>query len=176
MAVAFAARYPERVSHLILYGGFAAGAYKSRDIPPESLEQFDAMRTLMKLGWGANAPTFRQLFTASMMPDATKEQNDAFNEAQRISASAECAVRYLDTVANFDVRELLPQVKAPTLVMHVRDDRRVPIAVGRDLATGIADARFVTLPGKNHIMLEQDPGAPIFMEEIRRFLGVAAQA
>ncbi|MDO8981137.1 MAG: alpha/beta fold hydrolase [Afipia sp.] len=171
VAVAFAARHPERVSHLILYGGFPVGAYKSPNISAEAREQFDAMRTLMKLGWGSNAPTFRQLFTASMMPDATKEQMDAFNEAQRISASAECAVRYLDTVANFDIQDLLPQVKAPTLVMHVRDDRRVPIASGRDLATGIPGARFVTLPGKNHIPLEQDPGVPILLDEIRRFLG-----
>lgn len=136
-----------------------------------ALEQFDAMKTLMKLGWGANEPTFRQLFTASMMPEATKEQIDAFNEAQRISASAECAVRYLDTVANFDVRHLLPQIKVPTLVMHVRNDRRVPIASSRELAAGIPGARFVTLPGKNHIPLEQDPGTPIFLDEIRRFLG-----
>lgn len=171
VAVAFAARHPERVSHLILYGGFPVGAYKSPNISAEAREQFDAMRTLMKLGWGANAPTFRQIFTASMMPDATREQMDAFNEAQRISASAECAVRYLDTVANFDILDMLPQVKAPTLVMHVRDDRRVPIASGRDLATGIPGARFVTLPGKNHIPLEQDPSAPILLEEIRRFLG-----
>ncbi|MGL5166389.1 MAG: alpha/beta fold hydrolase [Afipia sp.] len=173
VAVAFAARHPERVSHLILYGGFAVGVYKSPSVSAEARERFDAMKTLMKLGWGANAPTFRQLFTDSMMPDATKEQNDAFNEAQRISASAECAVRYLDTVANFDVRDLLPQVKAPTLVMHVRDDRRVPIAAGRDLATGIPGARFVTLPGKNHIPLEQDPSVPILLDEIRRFLGNA---
>ena len=171
VAIAFAVRHPERVSHLILYGGFAAGAYKSPAVTAAALEQFDAMKTLMKHGWGANAPTFRQLFTASMMPEATKEQIDAFNEAQRVSASAECAVRYLDTVANFDVRDLLPQVKAPTLVMHVRDDRRVPIAASRDLATGIPDARFVTLPGKNHILLEQDPCVPIFLEEIRNFLG-----
>lgn len=171
VAVAFAARHPERVSHLILYGGFPVGAYKSPNISAEAREQFDAMRTLMKLGWGANAPTFRQLFTASMMPDATKEQMDAFNEAQRVSASAECAVRYLDTVANFDIQDLLPLVKAPTLVMHARDDRRVPIASGRDLATGIPGARFVTLPGKNHIPLEQDPSVPILLDEIRRFLG-----
>ena len=171
VAVAFAARHPERVSHLILYGGFPVGAYKSPNVSTEAREQFDAMRTLMKLGWGSNAPTFRQLFTASMMPDATKEQMDAFNEAQRISASAECAVRYLDTVANFDVQDLLPLVKAPTLVMHLRHDRRVPIASGRDLAASIPGARFVTLPGNNHIPLEQDPCMPILLDEIRRFLG-----
>lgn len=173
VAVAFTARHPERVSHLILYGGFPVGAYKSPNLSTEAREQFDAMRTLMKLGWGSNAPTFRQLFTASMMPDATKEQMDAFNEAQRISASAESAVRYLDTVANFDVMDLLPLIKAPTLVMHLRDDRRVPIASGRDLAAGIPGARFVTLPGRNHIPLEQDPGLPIFLAELRGFLGVA---
>ncbi len=171
VAIAFALQHPERVSHLILYGGFAAGAYQSPEVTAAALEQFDAMKTLMKLGWGANEPTFRQLFTASMMPEATKEQIDAFNEAQRISASAECAVRYLDTVANFDVRHLLPQIKVPTLVMHVRNDRRVPIASSRELAAGIPGARFVTLPGKNHIPLEQDPGTPIFLDEIRRFLG-----
>lgn len=73
---------------------------------------------------------------------------------------------------NFDVRDLLPQIKVPTLVMHVRDDRRVPIASGRELAAGIPGARLVTLPGKNHIPLQQDPGLPIFLDEIRRFLGV----
>lgn len=171
VAVAFAARHPERVSHLILYGGFPVGAYKSPNLSSEAREQFDAMRTLMKLGWGSNAPTFRQLFTASMMPEASKEQMDAFNEAQRVSASAECAVRYLDTVANFDVQDLLPQVKAPTLVMHLRDDKRVPIESGRDLAAGIPGARFVTLPGKNHILLQQDPAFPILLDEIRNFLG-----
>ncbi len=173
VAIAFAVRYPERVSHLVLYGGFAAGIYKSPNVTAAAREQFDAMKTLMKLGWGANEPTFRQLFTASMMPEATKEQADAFNEAQRISASAECAVRYLEAVAEFDVRHLLPQVKAPTLVMHVRDDRRVPIASSREFAAAIPDARFVTLPGKNHILLEQDAAVPILLEEIRSFLGCA---
>jgi pimeloyl-ACP methyl ester carboxylesterase len=98
------------------------------------------------------------------------EQIDAFNELQRVSASPESAVRYLETVAEFDVRHLLAQVKAPTLVMHVRDERRVPVASGREMAAGIPNARFVALPGKNHVLLEQDPGMPIFMEELRSFL------
>ena len=170
-AIAFAVKHPDRVSHLILYGGFAAGVYKSPNVTPAAREQFDAMKTLMKFGWGANEPTFRQLLTASMIPTATKKQMDAFNEAQRVSASAECAVRYLETVINFDVSNLLPQIKVPTLVMHVRDDRRVPIASGREIAAAIPGARFVTLPGKNHIPLEQDPSLPIFLDETRRFLG-----
>ena len=128
------------------------------------------MKTLMKLGWGSDEPTFRQLFTSTMLPNARKEQVDAFNELQRLSASAESAVRYLETVANFDVRHLLKDIKSPTLVMHVRDDRRVPISSGRDMAAEIPGARFISLPGQNHMLLSQDPGAPIFQEEVRNFL------
>ena len=94
------------------------------------------------------------------MPTANKEQADAFNELQRLSASPECAARYLETVDNLTVLELLSQVKAPTLVMHVHDDSLVPLALGRELAAGIPGARFVALPGKNHVPLEQDPACP----------------
>jgi pimeloyl-ACP methyl ester carboxylesterase len=93
---------------------------------------------------------------------------EAFNELQRLSGSPECAARYLETVADLDVRELLSQVRAPTLVMHVRDDPRVPSDPGRELAAGITGARFVALP--NHVLLEQDPGLPRFFEELKDFL------
>lgn len=170
VSIAFTARHPERVSHLILYGGFATGANKNPNLTTADRERFAAMKTLMKLGWGSDDPTFRQLFTSSMLPNATKEQTDAFNEFQRLSASPESAVRYLETVSEFDVRPLLGQIKVPTLVMHVRDDRRVPVASSQEIAAGIAGAQFVGLPGKNHLLLEQDPGGPIFLDEIRRFL------
>jgi class 3 adenylate cyclase/pimeloyl-ACP methyl ester carboxylesterase len=171
VSIAFAARHPERVSHLILYGGFATGANKNQNFSASDREKFAAMKTLMKLGWGADDPTFRQLFTASMIPDATKEQMDAFNEFQRLTASPECAVRYIETVSNFDVRHLLGSIKAPTLVMHVRDDPRVPFASSREIAAGIPGAHFVGLPGKNHILLEQDAAVPIFLKELCEFLG-----
>jgi class 3 adenylate cyclase/pimeloyl-ACP methyl ester carboxylesterase len=170
VSVAYAVRHPERVSHLILYGGFAVGSNKRANLTAADLERFAAMRTLTKLGWGADDPTFRQIFTSLMMPGATREQADAFNELQRLSGSPEGAVRYLETVAELDVRELLPQVKAPTLVMHVRDDRRIPIELGREMAAGIPGARFVALPGKNHIQLEQDPGMVRFFKELHLFL------
>jgi hypothetical protein len=88
-------------------------------------ERFEAMKTLTRLGWGSDDFTFRQLFTSTMPPNATREQTNAFNELQRLSASSEVAVHYLEPVANLDVREYLPHVKAPTLVMHVRGDRRI---------------------------------------------------
>jgi class 3 adenylate cyclase/pimeloyl-ACP methyl ester carboxylesterase len=172
VSIAFAVRHPERVTHLILLGGFATGVNKNPNLTPADRERFAAMKTLMKLGWGSDDPTFRQLFTSSMIPEATKEQADAFNELQRVSASPECAVRYVETVSDFDVRHLLPKVRAPTLVMHVRDDRRVPVACSRELTAGISGARFVGLPGKNHIVLEQDAAGPIFLEEVRNFLSI----
>ena len=170
VAIAFAARHPERVSHLVLYGGFAVGRFKRPGNTDAERERFAAMVTLMKFGWGADDPTFRQIFTSQLMPKATREHADAFNELQRKSASPECAVRYFETVNNFDVGPLLARIATPTLVMHVRNDAMVPVQLGRDLAAGIAGARFVALPGDNHIPLDHDPGVPQFFEEVRRFL------
>jgi pimeloyl-ACP methyl ester carboxylesterase len=170
VAIAYAARHPERVSHLILYGGFAMGANKRPGLTATGRERLAAMNTLVKQGWGADNPAFRQIFTSLLMPTANKNQADAFNELQRLSASPECAARYLETVGDLTVVELLSQVKAPTLVMHVRDDCLVPIKLGRELAAGIPGARFVALPGKNHVPLEQDPGVPLLFEELKDFL------
>jgi class 3 adenylate cyclase/pimeloyl-ACP methyl ester carboxylesterase len=170
VSIAYAVRHPERVSHLILYGGFAKGGNRRPSVTAASRERFAALKTLVKHNWGADNSAFRQLFTSSLMPTATKEQMDAFNELQRLSGSPDGAARYMETVADFDVHELLPQVKARTLVMHVRDDLTVPSAQGRELAAGIPGARFVALPGKNHVLLEQDPGLPVFFEELKDFL------
>jgi pimeloyl-ACP methyl ester carboxylesterase len=170
VSIAYAARHPERVSHLILFGGFALGSNARPNLTAADRERFAAVKTLVRQGWGADSAAFRQIFTTQMMPGASKEQMDAFNELQRLSASPESAVRYMETVAELDVRELLPEVKAPTLVMHVRDDPRVPSALGREIAAGIPGARFVALPGKNHVLLEQDPGLPRFFEEMKEFL------
>jgi class 3 adenylate cyclase/pimeloyl-ACP methyl ester carboxylesterase len=169
VAINYAVRHPELVSHLILFGGFAVGS-RHRNLSPDKLEEFAAMRTLTRLGWGADNPAFRHMFTAQFMPDATKEQWDSFNELQRLSASADCAVRYLEAVAEMNVLELLPKVQVPTLVLHVRDDLRVPVELGRQMASGIPGARFVAMPGRNHIMLEGEPAMSRFHEEVRLFL------
>jgi class 3 adenylate cyclase/pimeloyl-ACP methyl ester carboxylesterase len=167
ISIAYAVRHPERVTHLILYGGFAIGANKRT---PQEAAKRKALTTLVRLEWGADSPSIRQLFAASMIPDATKEQIDSFNELQRRATSAECAARYLETTADFDVAGLLPQVSVPTLVMHARGDTQVPLEAGRQMAAGIPDARFVALQGNNHILLEQDSGMQRFFEEIDLFL------
>ena len=107
----------------------------------------------MRLGWGLDDPTFRQMFTSLFIPEGTKEQADWLNDLERKTTSPECAARYFEVVNNFDVRELLPRVKVPTLVMHSRDDLIVPIDVGRQMAAGIPGARFIALPGRNHLFL-----------------------
>jgi pimeloyl-ACP methyl ester carboxylesterase len=146
------------------------GQNKHENLTADARERFAAMKTLVRQGWGADNPTFRQLFTTSLMPTATKEQMEAFNELQRLSGSPEGAVRYMNTVGDLDVRDLLSQVQVPTLVMHVRDELTVRIDRGRELAAGIPGARFVALPGRNHVLLEQDPGLPRFFEELTDFL------
>ncbi len=167
ISVAYAVRHPERVTHLILYGAFALGG-KRRS--PAEKERRDAMTTLMRLGWGADNPTFRQIFTGLFIPGATHEQADIFNELQLRTTSPECAVRYFDAVNDFDIIDLLSKVKVPTLVMHVRDDQMVPFYAGRQLAAGISGAHFVALPGRNHLFLEHEAASDRFFEELSLFL------
>ena len=168
ISIAYAVRHPERLSHLILLGGFAVGANK-RSVQDKAKRQ--ALATLMRLEWGANSPTIRQLFANALMPDATKEQADTFNELQRRTTSPECAARYFETTAEFDVTSLLPEVTTPTLVMHARGDAQIPLEVGRQMAAGIPGAKFVVLQGNNHILLEQDQATQRFFEELNLFLG-----
>jgi pimeloyl-ACP methyl ester carboxylesterase len=104
------------------------------------------------------------------MPGGTPEQLSKFSERQRRSTSPECAYRYFETTRNLDVTDLLPKVRAPTLVMHVREDQVQPFDAGRELAAGIPGARFIALQGKNHFLLEQDPASARVLEEIELFL------
>ena len=124
----------------------------------------------MRLGWGQENVAFRQLFTSQFIPGGTKEQEDWFNELQRISASPQDAVRNVIAASNIDVSALLGQVTVPTLVMHAHDDARVPFELGRRLAASIPGARFVSLPSRNHLILEDEPAFPRFLQELRMFL------
>ena len=169
VSVAYAVRHPERVSHLVLYGGFAVG-WKKRARTEAEKEAGEAMLTLMRLGWGQENPTFRQLFTSQFLPGGSKEQSDWFNELQRKSASPADAVRNLLAAGEMDINSLLSQVKVPTLVMHARHDARVPFELGRRLAAGIPRARFVPLESQNHLILESEPAFDRFLEELRSFI------
>ena len=169
VAVTYAVRHPERVSHLVLYGGYALGRAKRARTEAEK-EEYAAELTLTRLGWGKENPAFRQLFTSHFIPGGTKEQWDWFNELQRITISPDMAVRFMEVGAESDVTALLPRVTMPTLVMHASDDARVPFDAGRRMAAAIPNARFVPLPGRNHLFLEGEPAFGQFQEHLRAFL------
>lgn len=173
VSVAYAARHPERVSHLVLYGGYTLGAKRRTR---EDRDKRNAMLTLARLEWGADNPAFRQLFTGNFIPEATPAQADFFNELQRKTTSPECAARYLDVTGDFDITALLPKVLAPTLVMHVRGDLMVPFEEGKALAAGIPGAHFVALQGRNHFFLEDEPASERFFEEMKFFLNTSPNA
>jgi class 3 adenylate cyclase/pimeloyl-ACP methyl ester carboxylesterase len=169
ISIAYAVRHPERVSHLILYGGFAQG-WKKRARTAAQMEEDAALLTLMRVGWGKENPAFRQLFTSQFIPDATKEQADWFNELERLTVSGDTAARIFEAAGDTDVTALLPQVRVPTLVMHARNDARVPFEAGRRMAAGIPGARFVALEGRNHLFFETEPAFKQFLEQTRFFL------
>ena len=167
-AMAYAARHPERVSHLILYGAFAQG-WRVWGNDAE-IERREAIITLTRQGWAQDNPAFRQILTSLLLPDATVEEMGSFNDLQRISASAENAARLLQSSGDVNVLDLLPGIVAPTLVLHCRDDAAMPFAQGRLIASRIPRARFVPLESRNHVLLPRDPTWAAFVSEVRRFL------
>jgi pimeloyl-ACP methyl ester carboxylesterase/DNA-binding winged helix-turn-helix (wHTH) protein len=168
ISVAYAVRHPERVRHLVLYGGFARGR-RMRGSQQE-IANSDAIATLMRQGWGQENPAFRQMFTSQFIPGATAEQMEWFNDLQRITTSPDNAVRLRHAVDLIDVTDLLPRVQSPTLVLHCRHDAVQPFEEGRRLAAGIPGARFVTLEGRNHVILPGDASWERFFEEVKAFL------
>jgi DNA-binding winged helix-turn-helix (wHTH) protein/pimeloyl-ACP methyl ester carboxylesterase len=168
ISVAYAVRHPERVKHLVLYGGFARGR-RMRGSQQE-IDNSEAIATLMRQGWGQENPAFRQMFTSLFIPGGTPEQVQWFNDLQRITTSPENAVRLRHAVDLIDVTALLPCVQTPTLVLHVRNDAVQPFEEGRRLAAGIPGARFITLEGRNHCILPGDPAWGRFHEEVTAFL------
>ncbi|MCW0233652.1 MAG: alpha/beta fold hydrolase [Ferrovibrio sp.] len=167
IAVALAARHPDRVRRMILMGGSTLGFH--RRTKPER-ETREALVALTRQGWGVDNPAFRQVFTSMMFPDATPEQCVWFNDLQRVSASPENAARIMDEFGLYDVTDYLAEVRCPTLVLHSRDDAMVSMELGRQLAAGIPNAQFVSLPSRNHIILESEPAWAILRAEIEAFL------
>jgi pimeloyl-ACP methyl ester carboxylesterase len=172
VSIAYAVRHPGRVSHLVLYGGYARGRRMRGS--QEAVEQEEAIVTLMRQGWGQENPVFRQIFTSLFIPEATSGQIKWFNDLQRMTASPENAVRLRNTFGGIDVTNLLPEVTVPTLVLHCRNEVAVPFDEGRLMATMIPGARFVALEGQNHLILEDEPAWPRFLDEVKNFLGKSA--
>jgi pimeloyl-ACP methyl ester carboxylesterase/DNA-binding winged helix-turn-helix (wHTH) protein len=166
VAVEYAVRHPEKVSKLILCGAYPRGWAKRG----QSTVEHEAVLTLIREGWGRDNPVYRQLFTATFMPEATPEQVAWFNELQRMSTSAENAVRIRTATGQIDILDRLQLVKAPTLVLHARGDERIPFSEGRQMASLIPNARFVALESRNHLTLADEPAWQTLIAEVRAFL------
>jgi len=171
IAVAFAARYPERVSSLVLYDSYVRGAY-AEGAHPRMREDARALAHMIEVGWGRDVAAFREVFANLLMPGASPEQARELAELQRHAATPEDACRLWEAFHAIDVSDDATRVVVPTLVVHVLGDAMVPFEEGRRLAALIPKARFVPLEGTNHILLKSEPAWGRFLSELRAFLGV----
>ncbi len=172
VAIEYTARHPETVEKLLLYGAYSRGFLKRGG----SLEEHEARVTLTRHGWGRDDPTYRQIFTSGFMPGATAEQANWFNELQRVSTSPENAAEVQNTLAYIDVLHRLPEITAPTLVLHAVGDRRVPYEQGRQISSLIAGAKLVDLDSNNHLLIESEPAWKTCQAAVREFLSVGHEA
>jgi pimeloyl-ACP methyl ester carboxylesterase/DNA-binding SARP family transcriptional activator len=168
VSIEYAVRYPERVSHLILFGAYPAGW--RINATPEIVKEREAVITLTETGWGQDNPAYRQIFSSTFMPSATIEELNWFNEFQRRTTSPENAARFLSAFGDIDVRDRLAKVTVPTVVIHSLRDRRIPVGTGRDIAASIPNAEFLGLESDGHLLLGREPAARVFVDAVRDFL------
>jgi pimeloyl-ACP methyl ester carboxylesterase/DNA-binding CsgD family transcriptional regulator len=169
IAIEYAARHPDRVSHLIIYGGYLRGVLK-RDPGPKAIEEAQTMLKIVELGWGRENSAFRQVFASQFIPDSTLEQLRAFDEIQRRTIEPEAAARLLASFYDIDVSAFAAAIACPTLVLHAREDARIPFEQGRHVASAIRGAEFVSLESRNHILLDHQPAWKQFFDEVDGFL------
>jgi pimeloyl-ACP methyl ester carboxylesterase/DNA-binding CsgD family transcriptional regulator len=168
VAIEFAVRHPERVTHLVLHGGFARGWMKRS---AETERAGRAWVELVRVGWGTRASAYRRMFAELFIPKASEEQIDWFTEMQQRSTTPELAARIMEASGAIDVMHRLPLVRTPTLVMHPRHDLIVPFDQGRFIAAGVPNARFVEFDSGNHLLLEGEPSWQKFQDVVAEFLG-----
>ncbi|MCR9136886.1 MAG: alpha/beta hydrolase [Alphaproteobacteria bacterium] len=168
IAIEFAVRNPQRVSCLVLYGGYALG--RSLRDGGQSSQAADAMMTLMREGWGKPQTAFMGAFTSLYCPGASQLQLANLVEMQLASTSPENAIRIRTAIDRFCVVDRLKDVQVPTLVIHSRNDSVHPLSEGQKLASNIPNADFVMLESNNHILLPDEPAWQEFMDEMMAFI------
>ena len=170
-AIAYAARHPEKVSRIVLYGSYAR---LIRDV--QDRQKWEAMITLIRTGWGSDNPAYRQMFTSLFMPDGTEVDQRLFNEMQRVAATPEDAAAFVSMGLDIDVRDLARQIHVSTLVAHVRGDQVVPFDLGRELAALVPGARLVVIEGRDHASVPSDGERKQMAQAVFPFLDEDLQA
>jgi class 3 adenylate cyclase/pimeloyl-ACP methyl ester carboxylesterase len=169
-SIRYAVEHPERVTSLVLLGGYLRGRLRRPD--PDQKKLYEGLSMMIRDGWGSPNPVFRSFFTSSFIPDAPPEIAASFDELQRIATSPENALRLWEVNAQVEVTELAKQVRVPTLVLHCTGDRVAPLQEGRYIARLIQGASFIELPGNNHVLLAGTPAFDRFMEEATDFVAM----
>lgn len=170
LAIVYALRHPERVSHLVLLNAYSQGMRVRARTDAERLEA-DTLVNFIRIGWGRDNPAFCQFFTNLFIPDGTHEQHRWWGELEKVTASADVAAQLLWEMQRIDVSDQVAQLRVPTLIAHSRGDMRVPFDEGCRLAAAIPGARFVPLESKNHVLLPEEPAWLVFHGALAAFLG-----
>ena len=168
IAVRYAARHPERVSHLIVYGTCARATWARAD--PAERRELAALGELIRVSWGSDQPGFRQVYDARFLPDGPLETWRAFDELQRRTASPENAYRLWRAFGSLDAGEAARSLDVPTLILHSREDKVWSFAEAEELHSLIAGSRLVGLDSRNHILQAGEPAFATLLAEVRRFL------
>lgn len=175
LAVAYAARRPERVSRLVLNAAYARGRLAQAGNAAERDEAaLDLKLTLA--GWHAQNHSYQRFFGAQFFADDTPQKWDAFTRFQRRSVSTANGARFLEEQSRLDVVDLAQRVQCPALIVHSRDDPRVPLSQATELAELIPDSRLIVLDGRNHLLTADEPAWPRFLDALYAFLAEESPA
>lgn len=170
IAMEYAARHPDRVGRLVLYGTALRGRLQRTDQPGE-VEKAKLLLESLRLGWGAENYAFVQVWASMFQPGGTFEHMRSWCSQQCVAASAETAAHLLPIFWDLDMTSTARRIRCPALVAHAERDRVVPIQEAHSLAGLIPDCRLVLLDSENHIPLADEAAWPHFLAETRSFLG-----
>lgn len=163
-AIKYAAKHPERVSHLVLWGTFLATP------SPDDIPQIAPIGRLVPKYWGSDSTAFHQMFTATFLPDGNAAENKLFNELQRTSATPETAAAFLMGTTKIDVRDVAGDVKVPALVLHRKGDLAIPVKYGKEVAAELPNSKLVLLDGRNHWIVTEDASIDHVINMIEEFV------
>ena len=163
-AIKYAAKHPERVSHLVLWGTFLATPI------PDDIPQIAPIGRLVPKYWGSDSTAFHQMFTATFLPDGNAAENKLFNELQRTSATPETAAAFLMSTTKIDVRDVAGDVKVPALVLHRKGDLAIPVKYGKEVAAELPNSKLVLLDGRNHWIVTEDASIDHVINMIEEFV------
>ena len=169
VAVAYAAKHPERVTRLALVGAYVKGR-RARARNDEERRAGEVQLDLVRLGWGSDDPSFRMVFPPRFFPDAPPDLWSDFAKLLRRTTSAENAVRVLEAMYDVDVSEQARALRLPTIIFHARDDLSIPFEQARMVASLIPGSRLVPLDSRNHLLRPDEPAWSYFLDELHQFI------